>query len=135
MTELGELIDTVAADDLSAALASQEGGVDGVLDRVFGGIIATFDAAKAGVEEGVFRFDVVTAEGTKTRYVTVAVGKCSASVTSDPEATVTLTLDIADFLALATGRLTGSEAYMSGKLEAAGDVFFAMNWSEWFGTL
>jgi hypothetical protein len=134
-TQLKDLIETTPEEDLADVVQAQYGGVDGVLDLVFHRIIGTFDAAKAGKEEGVFRFDVRTAEGTKTRFVAVEGGTCQVTRDLDHEATVTMVLELSDFLALATGRLVGADAYMSGKLQATGEVFFAMNWSEWFSTI
>ena len=43
-----------------------------------------------------------------------------------------VTLNVADFLRLITGKLNGMQAFMSGKLKIQGDMMFAQVMQGWF---
>ncbi|MGI5404039.1 SCP2 sterol-binding domain-containing protein [Streptomyces sp. CA-135486] len=106
---------------------------DRMLDLVFVWFRACFRPERTRGRGGIFHYEVNTASGVRHRYVTVTDGHCtSARDASTPNATIGV--DMQDLLALATGELKGTDAFISGRLKISGDVFFAMNWIEWFGS-
>ncbi len=107
--------------------------VDAVLDRVMDRMCTGFDPARTLGEEGVFHYEVITPEGLRHRYVTVAGGRCAVSATATGPATATITIDLVDLLRIALGELSGSEVFHSGRLHISGDIYFSMNWRDWFG--
>ena len=46
------------------------------------------------------------------------------------DAQTTVTMEAADFIAMCTGELDGTDAYMTGKLKVAGDPFLGMRLAE-----
>jgi putative sterol carrier protein len=130
--DLRKLADDTPRENLFTALEARPGGVDAMLDHIFGEMCAGFDPARSRGETGTFEFAVSAPDGVHNRFITVDNG---AVVTADStvEPNVTMALDLADFVDLATGTLPGPQAFMSGKLTLTGDMFFAMNWGEWFG--
>ncbi|KAL9558330.1 hypothetical protein MBANPS3_000953 [Mucor bainieri] len=68
---------------------------------------------------GVFQFVIKNNEG-KEEVFTVVRGK------GNTKADAILTLKDADFVDLATGKLNGQKAYMSGKLKIKGQIMLAM---------
>lgn len=61
-------------------------------------------------------------------------GTCTATTSVDRPADATIGVDLGDLVALAVGELKGTDAFVNGRLKISGDVFFAMNWIEWFGS-
>ncbi|WP_326691176.1 SCP2 sterol-binding domain-containing protein [Streptomyces sp. NBC_01795] len=108
-------------------------GTEALLDLVFEWFRACFSAGRARGGAGVFHYEINTPLGVRHRYVSVEAGTCttSASLERTPNATIGLALH--DLVALAVGELKGTDAFVSGRLKISGDVFFAMNWIEWFG--
>lgn len=125
--------------EAAAEEAAEEAGgralhdVDRLLDLVFEWFGSRFSPERAQGAAGIFHYEVNTPLGVRHRYVTVADGVSAAStwVARQPDATIGV--DLHDLVALAVGDLKGTEAFISGRLKISGDVFFAMNWIEWFG--
>ncbi|KAF1805770.1 SCP2 sterol-binding domain-containing protein [Mucor lusitanicus] len=76
---------------------------------------------------GVFQFVIKNSEG-KEEVFTVDVKKEGKVVRGkgNTKADAILTLKDADFVDLATGKLNGQKAYMSGKLKIKGQIMLAM---------
>ncbi|KAL9544987.1 hypothetical protein PS6_008475 [Mucor atramentarius] len=70
---------------------------------------------------GVFQFVIKNSEG-KEEVFTVDVVRGKGNVKAD----AILSLKDADFVDLATGKLNGQKAYMSGKLKIKGQIMLAM---------
>ncbi|MGI5351670.1 SCP2 sterol-binding domain-containing protein [Streptomyces sp. CA-250714] len=115
--------------------------VEALLDLVFEWFRARFSPERAALASGVFHYEIDTPLGVRHRYVAVAQGACTTSSTPEstlggaldgaPDATIGVALP--DLVALAVGELKGTDAFVGGRLKISGDVFFAMNWIEWFG--
>jgi len=88
---------------------------------VFDKMPGAFQANAAGGVNIVFQFNV-EGPGGGDWYVTVKEGTCT--VVSGVFATPTCTLKLADadFLDLMSGKLSGMQAYMKGKLKVSGDL-------------
>jgi hypothetical protein len=105
---------------------------DTLLDHIFARLCGNFDPIRTLGEEGIFHYEVLTSDGTRDRYVIVADGACVVTRTVDRPATTTITIGLADLLRIAVGEITGSEVFRGGRLKISGDVYFSMNWRDWF---
>ncbi|WP_328393666.1 SCP2 sterol-binding domain-containing protein [Streptomyces sp. NBC_00390] len=123
LAESGATADGNAPDD-----------IDRVLELVFEWFRACFRPERAGGQSGIFHYAVNTPLGVRHRYIVVDTGSCTATVAADRPADATIGLDVQDLVALAIGELKGTDAFVNGRLKISGDVFFAMNWIEWFGS-
>jgi hypothetical protein len=97
------------------------------LDQLFEWCCAGARARPPG-RPGLFRFDVETPTGTRTRYVT-STDEGTAVVPAapcPPNSTVTVSQE--DLTRLVLGDLRGSLAFATGVLRIEGDVFLAMTW-------
>nr|ADE22280.1 putative oxygenase [Streptomyces flavogriseus] len=108
--------------------------IDRVLELVFEWFRACFRPERAGGQSGTFHYAVNTPLGVRHRYIVVDAGTCTAVTAAVRPADATIGLDVHDLVALAIGELKGTDAFVNGRLKISGDVFFAMNWIEWFGS-
>lgn len=74
---------------------------------------------------GKFQFDLSGAGGGQY-HVDVGDGKATvaAGLLSDPDVTISMSGE--DFIELATGRLGGTQAFMTGRLRVRGDMSLAL---------
>lgn len=128
------VVDTTPEEEIPVALEREVGGLDEALDVVFNKFQRLFDPERAGAGKGVFQYTILTPEAPRHYAVHVVDGTCRVERGVAKQSNVTMTLGLTDFLQLASGTLSGQEAFMSGKLQVAGDMFFSMNWSQWFAT-
>lgn len=134
-TRFDQLVDTIGEQDEAAIAAAAEqrlGSTEKVLDVVFAKFLTLFDPERAGDVTGIFQYAVTTRDGVRHRAVHVGQGRAWLEGGQVAEPTVTLGLSLTDLLLMATGRLSGQDAFMTGKLEVDGDMFFSMNWAQWF---
>ena len=110
----------------------QQAGYDTVLEPIFTGMAAAFLPDKNGGRNAVIVYDISTPDGQERYEVVVQDGTCTTSKGGDKEATVTLALNLPDFLKLMAGKLNGVTAFMSGKLKIKGDMMLAQSMSTWF---
>ncbi|GAA5812980.1 hypothetical protein MFLAVUS_006444 [Mucor flavus] len=85
---------------------------------------------------GVFQFVIKNSEG-KEEIFTVDVKKEGKVVRGkgNVKADAILSMKDADFVDLATGKLNGQKAYMSGKLKVKGQIMLAMKLDNVFKTV
>jgi putative sterol carrier protein len=130
---LAALVDDRSNEELHAAVEQQEGGVDGVLDKVFAGMVSTFNADKAGGQQATVQYDIGGADGSRHPYhMRIADGRCEVDRGTADSPRVTIRAGVPDFLRLITGKVNGMQLYMSGKLKVNGDLFFAQTYQAWF---
>lgn len=74
---------------------------------------------------GIYQLDL-TGEGGGTWSLNIDAGQgaLGAGATANPGVVVTMT--VLDFIAMATGKLNGVAAFMSGKLKIKGDMSLAL---------
>ncbi|MCX4820574.1 SCP2 sterol-binding domain-containing protein [Streptomyces sp. NBC_01142] len=113
---------------------SPDDDIDRLLELVFEWFRSCFSPARAHGYSGTFQYAVNTPLGVRHHYIVVESGSCTAATTVDRPADATIGVDIDDLVALAVGELKGTDAFVNGRLKISGDVFFAMNWIEWFGS-
>jgi putative sterol carrier protein len=130
--KIKRLVDETDPEELSAAVAAQYGGYGPALHQVFGLYQQTFDPERAEDESGTFQFVVGTPEGKVSYLITVAEGACRVEAGAATDPTVSIHVDLADFLRMSCGQTNGAMLAMTGKLECDGDVMAAMNLADWF---
>jgi putative sterol carrier protein len=130
--QLMTALDTMSKEDVEAAIQALPGGVDAFLDGVFARMQEAFNPAKAGSQSADVQYELGTPDGPRSYVMHVADGAASVERGSSGTPKVTLKMDLVDFLKLITGKLSGMQAYMTGKLKASGDLFFAQTYQSWF---
>ncbi len=81
--------------------------------------------AQLSNSQGVYQFNL-TGEDSGTYFISIADGVLQAQAGTAANAGVTITMQAADFKALAEGSLNPMTAFMSGKLSVAGDMNLAL---------
>ncbi|MCQ4084293.1 SCP2 sterol-binding domain-containing protein [Streptomyces sp. RB6PN25] len=132
----GGLLGAVATSrhEVRSGGARGEAAAGRLLDLVFDWIRACFHPERTGGQSGVFHYEVSTPGGVRHRWVVVADGRCEVTgeAPADGEDS-TIAVELEDLVALAVGEITGSQAFVGGRLKISGDIYFAMNWTAWFG--
>jgi putative sterol carrier protein len=64
--------------------------------------------------------------------VTLDAGRCDVMEGTAEHPTVTLNMSLPNFLRLASGKLGGLTALMTGRLDVSGDVLLARKVQSWF---
>lgn len=85
----------------------------------------TANPAKIANLKGQYQFDL-TGEGGGTWHASFENGTWDIGEGPAANPGVTITMAAADFLAMATGKLNPTAAFMSGKLKMKGDMGLAM---------
>jgi putative sterol carrier protein len=130
--DLKASIEGKSDDEINDGVAAM--GTDGVLDQIFGVMASRFNPDRAAGQSAVIGWDIKTADGVRKYQIKVADGTCTAGPASDEPARVTLTMALPDFLKFLTGQLDGMQAFMTGKLQLAGDMMFAQSMQAWFSS-
>jgi putative sterol carrier protein len=102
-------------EELVSDIQQQEGGVDGVLEKVFDGMSGSFSP-----------------DGSHEYAMRIADGRCEIDKGRAESPRVSLRIGLADFLRLITGAANGMQLFMTGKLKVSGDLFFAQTYQSWF---
>ncbi|KAG0164758.1 hypothetical protein DFQ28_004108 [Apophysomyces sp. BC1034] len=108
----------------------------GELDKTFSAYSPEEKAKLIKQVNGVFQFVLKNSEG-KEEIFTVDCKKEGSVIRGkgNQKADAILSLKDADFVALATGKLNGQKAYMSGKLKVKGQIMLAMKLDNVFRSL
>jgi putative sterol carrier protein len=131
--ELVAVINATPADQLESTVGGRAGGVDEALDVIVGKMASLFDPAKAKSGRGTFQYEITLPDGTQRPYfLHVADGACAWGRGERDDAEVTMTLKLVDILHMATGKLSGQKAFLTGKIKIRGNPFFGMKLGEWF---
>lgn len=101
------------------------------IKELFEKLPSVFKADKAKGLNLVFQYDI-TGEGGGKWHVIVNDGKCEVKEGTHPSPSVTLMMDSSTYLAMAERKLTGMQAYMSGKLKISGNIMLAQKFAELF---
>jgi putative sterol carrier protein len=103
-----------------------------VVHRVAEGMKTYFMPHKAPKHRAVIQYEVKTPDGLLTFQVTVADGRCEVETGTPQRPTVTLNVSLPNFLRLASGKLGGLTAMMTGRLDVSGDLLLARKVQSWF---
>jgi putative sterol carrier protein len=99
--------------------------------QVFEGMPQALRADRAEDEDLVFQFHL-SGEEAGDWIVAVQGGACTVSQGVHESPTVALSMKDADWIAMATGDLSGPKAFMTGKLKLKGDMFAAQKLGQLF---
>ena len=89
--------------------------------EVFEKMPEAFQSSAASGVDVVFQFKI-SGEGGGDWNVAVKGGNCTVSSGTAASPSCTLSLSDADFMGLMSGKLSGMQAYMTGKLKINGDL-------------
>ena len=119
-------------EQLVSDIQQQEGGVDGVLEKVFDGMSGSFNPDKAAAQQAVVQYEITAPDGSHEYAMRIADGRCEIEKGQAESPRVSLRIGLADFLRLITGAANGMQLFMTGKLKVSGDLFFAQTYQSWF---
>ena len=119
-------------EELVTDIQQQEGGVDGVLEKVFDGMSGSFNPEKAAGQQAVVQYEITAPDGSHEYAMRIADGRCQIDKGQAESPRVSLRIALADFLRLITGAANGMQLFMTGKLKVSGDLFFAQTYQSWF---
>ncbi|MEV5985405.1 SCP2 sterol-binding domain-containing protein [Streptomyces sp. NPDC052051] len=132
VTDLIELVESVPARELEAAVAARPGGLDAALTLLFDLLVSEFNPEKAGGEKGTFQFDIACDAGRKLYSVHVEDGTCTSSRGLHEAPDITIGIKLPDMIAMGVGKLPGAKAFLTGKLKLSGSPLMGTKLGEWF---
>jgi putative sterol carrier protein len=101
------------------------------VQEVFEGMPRAFRTKMAGEDNLVFQFHI-TGDQTGEWNVCVENGQCVVNQGVHDAPTVSLTMKDKNWLAMASGELSGAKAFMTGKLKLKGDLMAAQKLGTYF---
>jgi putative sterol carrier protein len=131
-SSLKDAVEQKSNEELVSSIQQQDGGVDGVLEKVFTGMSESFSPEKAAGQQAVVQYEVGAPDGTHEYAMRIADGRCEIEKGRAESPRVTIRIGLADFLRLITGGANGMQLFMTGKLKVSGDLFFAQTYQSWF---
>ena len=129
---LQRAVEARSNEELVGDIQRQEGGVDGVLEKVFNGMSESFNPDKAAGQQAVVQYEITAPDGSHEYAMRIADGRCEIDRGQAESPRVTLRIGLGDFLRLITGAANGMQLFMTGKLKVSGDLFFAQTYQSWF---
>lgn len=131
--ELKEAVSSRSKEGLLEYVTTHEGGVDGLLEQIFGNLPNAFRPDRAKDQQADFQYEIKAPDGNVREYfVRVRDGVCESGQGRVEAPRVTMTVDVLDFLRLVTGKLNGMQAFLTGKVKLSGDMFYATKFETWF---
>lgn len=127
---LAEQVDHLNDTDLEAAVVRR--GLEDALDEVFGAMATRFLPERTGGQRAVIQWDVHVAGTTHTYGLTLDGAHCSVAKGPASDPRVTLGTDLPAFLRIVAGRLSGLQAFSTGRLQVSGDRVLALRQQMWF---
>ncbi|HEU4896479.1 MAG TPA: SCP2 sterol-binding domain-containing protein [Actinomycetota bacterium] len=131
-SSLKSVVEEKSNEELVTAIQRQDGGVDGVLDKVFAGMSESFSPEKAAGQQAVVQYEIGAPDGVHQYAMRIADGQCAIERGLAESPRVTIRMGLGDFLRLITGGANGMQLFMTGKLKVSGDLFFAQTYQSWF---
>jgi putative sterol carrier protein len=116
-------------DQINESLAGRSAAA---VNKVAGSMKTYFRPEKAAKQNAVIQYDVKTPDGVMTFQVKVANGQCDVQEGAPQAALATLNVSLPNFLRLASGKLGGLHAIVTGRLSVSGDVLLARRMEGWF---
>lgn len=90
-----------------------------------------FNAEAAGGVDAVFQFDI-SGDQAGQYYVIIRGDTCEISEGNHDTPHVTFSMADNDFIEMMTGKISGQEAFFSGKLRVSGDLMLAQKLERFF---
>lgn len=131
-TALSAAVEQHSNDEILATVQSQPGGPDEFLDNVFAGMQQAFNPSKAGDQQATIQYEIGLPDGNREYVMRVADGRCEVERGTAESPRVTIRVPLPEFLRLITGKASGVQLFMTGKLKVSGDLFFAQSYQAWF---
>jgi putative sterol carrier protein len=131
-SSLQRAVEERSNEQLVGDIQQQDGGVDGILEKVFAGMSESFNPEKAAGQQAVVQYEISAPDGSHEYAMRVADGRCEIDRGRAESPRVSLRIGLADFLRLITGAANGMQLFMTGKLKVSGDLFFAQTYQSWF---
>jgi putative sterol carrier protein len=131
-SSLQRAVEERSNEQLVGDIQQQDGGIDGVLEKVFAGMSESFNPEKAAGQQAVVQYEISAPAGSHEYAMRVADGRCEIDRGRAESPRVSLRIGLADFLRLITGAANGMQLFMTGKLKVSGDLFFAQTYQSWF---
>ncbi len=82
-------------------------------------LAGAFNADAADDLEATFQFKI---DGDDNFYISIADENCAAAVGEHDDPDITMIMDVDTLKAIVSGELDGMQAFMTGRLQAEGDV-------------
>lgn len=128
----GGLASAIAGRSDDQINESLTGRSEAVVNKVAAAMKVYFRPDKAGKQTAVIQYDVRTPDGLMTFQLKVEDGKCDVEPGAPRAALATLNVSLPNFLRLASGKLGGLHAMITGRLSVSGDVMLARRMEGWF---
>jgi putative sterol carrier protein len=90
-----------------------------------------FRPEKARGVKAVIQFKL-SGEGAGQWYVTIEDGACQVHEGTAEAADATIYMSAKDYVALATGKLGGTRAFLTGRVKTSGDAMLLRKMQAWF---
>ncbi|MGD2041139.1 MAG: SCP2 sterol-binding domain-containing protein [Anaerolineae bacterium] len=91
----------------------------------------TFQPERAGRAAAVVQFHISGEDGGEW-FVTIKNKTCTVTEGVTESADATIRVDSDDYVALSSGQLSSTKAFMSGKVKATGNVALLRRMDRWF---
>jgi putative sterol carrier protein len=112
---------------------AKKAGVETILQKVFMGMMMSFDAEKATQRKAVVEYDIAGPEGTRYRYqVNVSGGTCTIDPEAKGTADLKLTASVPTFLKVSANTANPLFLVVLRKLKIKGDMKLAGELPRWF---
>jgi putative sterol carrier protein len=132
VNDRGGLADAIAGksdDEINASLVGRSALV---VSRVAERMKTYFVPDKGPRQRVVIQYQVKSPDGVLPFQVTLADGQCEVHKGVADRPTMTLNMSLPNFLRLASGKLGGLTAIVTGRLDVSGDVLLARKVQSWF---
>ncbi len=126
------LADAIAGKSDDEINRSLTGRSATVVTRVAERMKLYFQPQRAPKKRVVIQYQVKSPDGLLPFQVTLDDGRCDVQEGSAEPPTVTLSMSLPNFLRLASGKLGGLTAIMTGRLDVSGDILLARKVQSWF---
>jgi putative sterol carrier protein len=126
------LADAIAGKSDDEINRSLTGRSATVVTRVAERMKLYFQPQRAPKKRVVIQYQVKSPDGLLPFQVTLDDGRCDVQEGSAEAPTVTLNMSLPNFLRLASGKLGGLTAIMTGRLDVSGDILLARKVQSWF---
>jgi putative sterol carrier protein len=126
---LGEAIAGKSDEEITASLMGRSAVV---VRRVAERMTTYYQPKKGPKQRVVIQYQVGTPDGVLPFQVILDGGRCEVSDGSGESPTVTLNMSLPNFLRLASGKLGGLTAILTGRLDVSGDILLARKVQGWF---